>query len=182
MVRDGNGREGIEVVASDDGPGIADLERALQDGYTTGGGLGLGLPGARRLVDEFDIQSAARPGHDRHARHVAARRRAGRACLSGPPWPAALERGEAGAPLAGETRSGDLAVFAPFDGGALVAVIDGLGHGPAAADAAEAAATHSSATAPPTRRTRCSRAATRPCARPAAWSRRSPGLTCPPAG
>jgi phosphoserine phosphatase RsbX len=57
----------------------------------------------------------------------------------GPPWPAALERGEAGAPLAGETRSGDLAVFAPYDGGALVAVIDGLGHGPAAADAAEAA-------------------------------------------
>jgi phosphoserine phosphatase RsbX len=57
-----------------------------------------------------------------------------------PPWPAALERGEAGAPLAGETRSGDLAVFAPYDGGALVAAIDGLGHGGAAADAAETAA------------------------------------------
>ena len=57
VIRDGNGREGIEVVASDDGPGIADLERALQDGYTTGGGLGLGLPGARRLVDEFTIES-----------------------------------------------------------------------------------------------------------------------------
>jgi phosphoserine phosphatase RsbX len=59
----------------------------------------------------------------------------------GPPWPAALERGEAGAPLAGETRSGDLAVFAPYDGGALVATIDGLGHGAPAADASEAAAT-----------------------------------------
>jgi negative regulator of sigma-B (phosphoserine phosphatase) len=58
----------------------------------------------------------------------------------GAPWPAALERGEAGAPLAGETRSGDLAVFAPYEGGALVATIDGLGHGEAAADAAEAAA------------------------------------------
>ena len=57
----------------------------------------------------------------------------------GPPWPAALECGEAGAPLAGESRSGDLAVFAPYEGGALVAVIDGLGHGEAAADAAEAA-------------------------------------------
>lgn len=57
VIRHGDGREGIEVVASDDGPGIADIERALQDGYTTGGGLGLGLPGARRLVDEFDIQS-----------------------------------------------------------------------------------------------------------------------------
>jgi negative regulator of sigma-B (phosphoserine phosphatase) len=58
----------------------------------------------------------------------------------GPPWPPALERGEAGAPLAGEARSGDLAVFAPYEGGALVAVIDGLGHGAAAADASAAAA------------------------------------------
>jgi negative regulator of sigma-B (phosphoserine phosphatase) len=55
------------------------------------------------------------------------------------PWPDVLERGEAGAPLAGETRSGDLAVWAPYPGGALVAAIDGLGHGGAAADAAEAA-------------------------------------------
>jgi serine/threonine-protein kinase RsbT len=57
MVENG-GRRGIRVVARDNGPGIADLERALQDGYTTGGGLGIGLPGARRLVDEFDIDSA----------------------------------------------------------------------------------------------------------------------------
>jgi negative regulator of sigma-B (phosphoserine phosphatase) len=57
-----------------------------------------------------------------------------------PPWPAALERGQAGAALAGESRSGDLAVFAPYAGGALVAVVDGLGHGDPAADAAEAAA------------------------------------------
>jgi serine/threonine-protein kinase RsbT len=51
-------RRGIRVVAHDDGPGIADVERALQDGFTTGGGLGIGLPGARRLVDEFGIDSA----------------------------------------------------------------------------------------------------------------------------
>ena len=57
-----------------------------------------------------------------------------------PAWPCALERGEAGEPLAGEDRSGDLAVFAAYEGGALVAAIDGLGHGGAAADAAEAAA------------------------------------------
>jgi negative regulator of sigma-B (phosphoserine phosphatase) len=54
-------------------------------------------------------------------------------------WPATLDVGLAGFALAGEERSGDLAVFAPYDGGALVAVIDGLGHGDAAADAAEAA-------------------------------------------
>jgi serine/threonine-protein kinase RsbT len=58
IVRDGQGRRGIRVVARDQGPGIEDLERALTDGYTTGGGLGLGLPGARRLVDEFEIESA----------------------------------------------------------------------------------------------------------------------------
>ena len=58
LVRDGDGRRGIRVVARDEGPGIADLERALTDGYTTGGGLGLGLPGARRLVDEFNIETA----------------------------------------------------------------------------------------------------------------------------
>jgi serine/threonine-protein kinase RsbT len=61
VVQDG-ARRGVRVVASDDGPGIEDLEKALQDGYTTGGGLGLGLPGARRLVDEFDIETAPGEG------------------------------------------------------------------------------------------------------------------------
>ena len=56
------GRSGIEVVASDDGPGIDDVERAMQDGYTTGNGLGLGLPGTRRLVDEFDLRTAPGAG------------------------------------------------------------------------------------------------------------------------
>jgi serine/threonine-protein kinase RsbT len=50
-------RRGIMVVVRDQGPGIADVELAMQDGFSTGGGLGLGLPGARRLMDEFDIVS-----------------------------------------------------------------------------------------------------------------------------
>jgi serine/threonine-protein kinase RsbT len=50
-------RIGVIVVAKDQGPGISDIHRALQDGYSTSGGLGLGLPGARRLMDEFDVQS-----------------------------------------------------------------------------------------------------------------------------
>jgi len=50
-------RRGIVVVARDDGPGIADVEAAMQDGYSTGRSLGLGLPGARRLMDEFHIIS-----------------------------------------------------------------------------------------------------------------------------
>jgi serine/threonine-protein kinase RsbT len=52
------GKEGIEVVAADAGPGIPDLTLAMQDGYSTCGALGLGLPGVRRLMDEFDITSA----------------------------------------------------------------------------------------------------------------------------
>jgi negative regulator of sigma-B (phosphoserine phosphatase) len=52
-------------------------------------------------------------------------------------WPASLDRGIAGSPHEGETRSGDVAVFAPTAAGGLVCVIDGLGHGPEAADAAE---------------------------------------------
>ena len=48
---------GIIVVARDEGPGIPNLEFAMQDGYSTGGGLGLGLPGAKRLMDEFEVVS-----------------------------------------------------------------------------------------------------------------------------
>ncbi|MCC7416156.1 MAG: anti-sigma regulatory factor [Acidobacteria bacterium] len=56
------GRRGVEIVAADSGPGIPDVGTAMLDGYSTGGGLGIGLPGARRLMDEFDIQSAAGEG------------------------------------------------------------------------------------------------------------------------
>ena len=55
---DGLGRRGVRVVFDDSGPGIADLELALTDGWTSGSGLGLGLSGSRRLVDEFAIDSA----------------------------------------------------------------------------------------------------------------------------
>ena len=53
----GSTRRGIEVVASDDGPGIADVRQALRDGFSTSGSLGLGLPGVRRLMDEFEVES-----------------------------------------------------------------------------------------------------------------------------
>jgi serine/threonine-protein kinase RsbT len=55
-----NGRFGITVVARDEGPGIPDVERAMGDGFSTSGRLGLGLPGVRRLMDHFEI--ASRPG------------------------------------------------------------------------------------------------------------------------
>jgi len=61
VIEDDGGRRGIRVIARDDGPGIENVELALQDGYTSGTGLGLGLPGARRLVHHFEIETA--PGH-----------------------------------------------------------------------------------------------------------------------
>src|SRR5436309_3447881 len=50
-------RRGVLVIARDQGPGIPDIERAMRDGYSTGKSLGLGLPGAKRLMDEFEIIS-----------------------------------------------------------------------------------------------------------------------------
>jgi serine/threonine-protein kinase RsbT len=52
-------KKGVRLVFSDEGPGIPNIELALTDGWTSGGGLGLGLSGARRLVNEFDIQSSS---------------------------------------------------------------------------------------------------------------------------
>jgi serine/threonine-protein kinase RsbT len=56
------GRRGIRIVASDRGPGIPDVALAMQDGYSTGGSLGLGLPGAKRMMDEFEIDSRVGQG------------------------------------------------------------------------------------------------------------------------
>ena len=61
-------RPGIEVIVEDRGPGIADVEQAMKENVSTGGTLGLGLPGTRRLVDEFDIQS--QPGQGTRVRIV----------------------------------------------------------------------------------------------------------------
>jgi len=55
-------RRGIRVIAQDQGPGIADIPRAMEDGYSTSSSLGLGLPGSKRLMDDFDIVSALGKG------------------------------------------------------------------------------------------------------------------------
>jgi serine/threonine-protein kinase RsbT len=57
-----SGQRGIRVVARDEGPGIHDPERALEDGFSTAGRLGLGLPGVRRLVDQFELKSTVGVG------------------------------------------------------------------------------------------------------------------------
>jgi serine/threonine-protein kinase RsbT len=61
VVTSGDGKRGIRIGFTDDGPGIADVDLALTDGWSSGDGLGLGLSGARRLVDEFELTS--KPGH-----------------------------------------------------------------------------------------------------------------------
>jgi serine/threonine-protein kinase RsbT len=60
VVKAPNGRAGVKLDFTDEGPGIADIDLALTDGWTSGSGLGLGLSGARRLVDEFELHS--KPG------------------------------------------------------------------------------------------------------------------------
>ncbi len=61
VLSDGN-RRGVKVTFVDEGPGIEDTRLALTDGYTTGGGLGLGLSGAKRLCDEFELDTAPGQG------------------------------------------------------------------------------------------------------------------------
>jgi serine/threonine-protein kinase RsbT len=60
VVKSPSGRTGVKLYFTDEGPGIADIDLALTDGWTSGTGLGLGLSGARRLVDEFELNS--KPG------------------------------------------------------------------------------------------------------------------------
>jgi len=61
MLQDG-GRRGLRLTFEDQGPGIPDIEMALRDGFTTGGGLGMGLGGAKRLASEFEIESVVGEG------------------------------------------------------------------------------------------------------------------------
>jgi len=59
MIKNGT-RQGVQIVATDQGPGIADISTAMRDGYSSTNGLGIGLPGAKRVMDEFEITS--KPG------------------------------------------------------------------------------------------------------------------------
>ncbi|MFL6559969.1 MAG: ATP-binding protein, partial [Bacillus sp. (in: firmicutes)] len=56
------GKRGVNVIAADNGPGILNIRKVMEDGYSTSGGLGAGLPGVKRLMDEFDITSSLEEG------------------------------------------------------------------------------------------------------------------------
>jgi len=121
---------GVDVVAIDNGPGIADLDFALRDGVSTAGTAGTGLGALRRQADEFDAWT-------QHGRGSVFFMRIWRGAV--PPEPCGIEVGALCTPLAGEDESGDgWGVTCDRDGATLLGV-DGLGHGPEAAKAAAGA-------------------------------------------
>ncbi len=139
---------GIELFYFDKGPGIYDLDRALRDGVSSGGSLGTGFGAMRRLLDEFDAYSAVK-GTTR--RLTTARRSTYGTALLGRKWVADGVREEDAPrrlshrlgvwsrPRPGEETNGDAYFIGQHDGETLLAVVDGLGHGRGAREAAAAA-------------------------------------------
>jgi anti-sigma regulatory factor (Ser/Thr protein kinase) len=117
---------GVEVLACDKGPGIANLGQALRDGVSSAGTAGTGLGALKRLSHHFDVYTA----RDKGAVFLM------RLWRGTPPPPLA---GAVCLPLAGETESGDAWALAPMRGATALMMADGLGHGPEAAVAAAAA-------------------------------------------
>jgi anti-sigma regulatory factor (Ser/Thr protein kinase) len=157
------GRSGLEVMARDQGPGIVDIETALEDHYSSSGTLGLGLPGIKRMMDEFEIESDPGRGTQvtcRKWKHSPTRRTPSRLMqavsrqarksptsqASGKLLKADLKneiRGQDCAyyvrPCRGEFVSGDAVVLDQRDDLVLLAIIDALGHGSAANKVAQRA-------------------------------------------
>jgi anti-sigma regulatory factor (Ser/Thr protein kinase) len=114
----------VEIMTVDRGAGMADAERCLTDGYSTAGTMGTGLGAVRRLASEFDLYSAAG-----HGTVVMARLGLGSARFFG----------AVNLPVTGEIECGDSWRLASADGVTALLVVDGLGHGTFAAQAAQAA-------------------------------------------
>lgn len=124
---------GVEVLALDRGPGMEDTERCLRDGYSTAGSPGNGLGAIRRLASEFEVFS--RPHHGT----LAVARVYEPGVAGGLGASPAFIYGGISVPVHGETRCGDAyRVYEELDRCAIL-LVDGLGHGPLAADAAEVA-------------------------------------------
>ncbi len=126
------GRQGLQIETLDDGPGIADLNEALTDGFSTTGSCGYGLGSVNRLMDELDIQSRRGQGT-----HVTSRK--WRRDFSPSPGACPLDIGVASRPKPGLDVNGDAFVIKRWNSSVLVGVIDGLGHGESAHRAAQAA-------------------------------------------
>ncbi|MEJ2079383.1 MAG: ATP-binding protein/SpoIIE family protein phosphatase [Acidobacteriota bacterium] len=126
------GRVGLEIQSHDEGPGIADVEQALGDRYSTAGTRGTGLGTVNRLMDQFDIISRRGSGT-----HIICRKWLRNHRVSNRPCP--LSFGVATRPRVPGDANGDAFVVHRWAESALVAVIDGLGHGQSAHRAAQAA-------------------------------------------
>jgi anti-sigma regulatory factor (Ser/Thr protein kinase)/serine/threonine protein phosphatase PrpC len=128
----GGEQPGIQVEAVDSGPGIANVEQALADGFSTAGGLGLGLGSVNRLMDQLEIASQPGQGTQISCTRWLRPKYQGISSLE-------LDIGVASRPFPGMVVNGDAFVVKQWDGHALVGVIDGLGHGQYANLAAETA-------------------------------------------
>lgn len=126
-------RHGIQVESIDQGPGIPDIELAITDGFSTAGNLGNGLGSINRLMDEFEITSQVRENSGTHIR-CKRWRRDYRVAETTP-----LDVGVASRPYPGMNLNGDAYTIKRWEHFALVAVIDGLGHGQYAHRAARTA-------------------------------------------
>ena len=124
-------RVGLEVESLDQGPGILEARRVLADGFSTTGTRGTGLGAVNRLMDEFDLDS--------HPDGTRITCRKWRRAHQPSPRPCPLSFGVATRPYPGCAQNGDAFVLCQWEESALVGVIDGLGHGPGAHRAAEAA-------------------------------------------
>ena len=124
---------GVEIVSLDRGAGLASVENALSDGSSTGGTAGHGLGAVKRQAHAFDI--ASWPGHGVAVFARFGPRRPGPATIREP----LAGYGSISVPLRGEAANGDAACFRRRDDGWTLIVADGLGHGPNAAQASEAA-------------------------------------------
>jgi len=127
-----NGDLGLRVMGVDRGPGITDISRALSDGHSTAGTLGKGLGVIQRISSSFDIYSVPGSGTVISASFLAAKR------YKASPG-ANIEVGVISEPIAGETECGDGWGIRRFSDGMALLVVDGLGHGILAAEAAREA-------------------------------------------
>lgn len=126
------GRTGIQIESMDGGPGITDVEEAIRDGFSRKGSLGYGLGTVNRTMDEFDLTSELGKGTHIVCRHWLR-------VQSEPIHPFPLEFGAATRPHPRMVQNGDAFVIKRWGTSALVAVIDGLGHGEGAHQASRQA-------------------------------------------
>lgn len=128
----GDGNKGIEVISSDLGPGIVDIDLAMTDGYSTAGSLGIGLPAVNRLMDEFQIRSHIGEGS------LITTHKWVKPEMPYMPVPE-LDLSVFSRPLPGQRYNGDAYFVKRYEDKITFAVIDGLGHGQDAHEAAQAA-------------------------------------------